>query len=78
MACRYGTQIYYYPRFSKTISTDWYTRVTQAQIQVQKCKHLRFARGCGATEFDIYIFFPNLPLVPTAGRQTRGRSSGVS
>lgn len=67
-ACQGGIDFYYYPRFGKTIARDWHTPVTREGIVVKKCKHLRIARGTGPIHYEVYAFFPGLPVNRSARR----------
>ena len=61
-AHRGGFEVCYYPRFSKTISHTWHTRVSHGRYDPRQCKHLRLGVGSRTSRWDTYIFFPNLPL----------------
>ena len=61
-AHRHEVEIIYSLRFTKTITADWHTRVTAAGIDPRRCKHGRFFRGIGASGFDTYVFFPQVPV----------------
>ena len=63
-AFKAGIDIFYDPRFTKTITNDWHLWVSHKGIDPRKCKHIRFAQPRGSSEYDIYLFFPNMSLPP--------------
>lgn len=59
-----GINFSYLPRVTKTIDKSWHIPVPGLGVRPDECKHLRLGQPTAAAAFDIFIFFPNLPVGP--------------